>query len=178
MASIFNQLCSGAGESLMRLLESSYLTIHEALSLDEDELLQLSQLSLAQQRHLIHHAHRYLRVTIDEQALRRTLQDLNASKVNHELENEYLLLGATLRMMRDLFGMHASEFSRRRQLLGMGGQDIGRPKQCTEKTEHIIWHQWQAHDHLGDRERFLTVAEKTGESLQTIWRAVQPYRDR
>lgn len=177
MQSIIRQLCEAAAEWLVRLLESDYLKMIDAMPLDDQELLRLSKLTLNQQRYLIHHADELLNITIETNGLRRRLDELIAMDAIRELEDEFLLMGAPHVLMRRLFGMHASEFSGRRQLLNLGGSATGRPKACSEQTEHKIWHQWQIHQSLEERERFKAVAIATDEDLHTIWHALRNHID-
>ena len=178
MSSLQEKLCIAAAELLMRLFESEYLTTHEEIALSDEELLHLSKLTLNQQRQLIDHGYHFLSVAIDAKSLRRKLNDIALMSDTHELEDQFLLLGAPHVLMRRLFGMHASEFSRRRQMLSIGGSGTGRPRTCSEQTEHIIWYQWQKYENLDERERFLRVAESTGEDLHAIWSALRDHLEK
>lgn len=175
MQSIKRQLCEAAAERLVRLLESDYLKMIDAIALDDQELLRLSKLTLNQQRYLIRHADELLNITIETKGLRRRLDELAAMEDMRDLEDEFLLMGAPHVLMRRLFGMHATEFSGRRQLLNLAGSATGRPKTCSEQTEHRIWHQWQKHEALEERERFRAVALTTEEDLHTVWNALKEH---
>jgi hypothetical protein len=177
MLSINEQLCAAAAKQLMILLESNYLTTHEEVPLGDDDLLRFSKLTLNQQRFIIAHSSHFVSVELDVESLRRKLDDIEQEAALHALEETYLLRGAPLALMRRLFGMHASEFSRRRQLLSMGGSATGRPRDCDEETEHGVWHHWQANKPLDERERFLAVAEATQADLHVVWHALRHYID-
>lgn len=69
MQSIKRQLCEAAAERLVRLLESDYLKMIDAIALDDQELLRLSKLTLNQQLYLIHHADELLNITIETRGL-------------------------------------------------------------------------------------------------------------
>lgn len=178
MTSLQEKLCTAAAERLVGALESDYLTSADGVALTDEALLRLSQLTLNQQRYLIHHASHFLNIRIEPKILLRKLNDIESLSKTREMEDECLLLGAPLVLMRRLFGMHASEFSRRRQMLNIGGHATGRPKECDEDTEHLLWHQWQIHQDLEERQRFMTVAETTGVDLHVVWQALKHHIDR
>ena len=178
MLSIEKQLCEAAAERLVRLLESDTLAIMDTVALEDQELLRLSKLTLSQQRYLIRHADELLSITIEARGLRRRLKELESINALREIEDRFLSMGAPHVLMRRLFGMHASEFSGRRQLLNLGGTATGRPKACSEQTEHLIWHQWRKHSDLDERDRFIAVVQTTGEDLHTIWHALRDHIDR
>ena len=114
---------------------------------------------------------------LDSSALERQLKELENKQELHELENTYLLLGAPRTLMRRLFGMHASEFTRRREILDLKGISMGRPQQCDEAMEHKVWILWQSHEELDIRHRLITVAEETKLDLHMVWRALREYID-
>ena len=80
--------------------------------------------------------------------------------------------------MRRLFGMHASEFSRRRNILNIRGVGSGRPPLCNEETDHLLWKLWQLYSQLDERERFLKMADQTGLDLHLIWSTLRDHIDR
>ena len=76
-----------------------------------------------------------------------------------------------------LFGMHASKFSRRRNVLNIRGVGSGRPPQCDEESDHLVWKLWQHNKQLGERERFLKIADETSLDLHFIWSALRDHID-
>lgn len=177
MTSHEDQLCTAAATKLIALLETSYLSSKPLVPLSSDELIQLSNLTLSEQQRLIESASRFLNVAIDAQRLRRELQQLEQLNDTRELEDAHLTMGAPLGLMRRLFGMYAVEFSRRRRLLGIGGEGNGRPKQCDVATEDLIWRTWKRHPELEERQRFLKVAEATQIDLHLIWSTLRDHVD-
>ena len=96
-------------------------------------------------------AQHYVLININSSALERQIKELENKREERELEDIYLLQGAPLILMRRLFGMHASEFSRRRNILNIRGVGSGRPPLCDEKSEHLVWKLWQHYNQLNER---------------------------
>ena len=107
----------------------------------------------------------------------RQIKELEDKREEKELEDIYLLQGAPLILMRRLFGMHASEFSRRRNILNIRGAGSGRPPLCDEETDHLVWKLWLHHKQLDERERFLKIADETSLDLHLIWSALREHID-
>ena len=53
----------------------------------------------------------------------------------------------------------------------------GRPVLCDEETDHYLWHLWEAHQGLDERQRFLTIAEESGLDLHNIWSSLREHID-
>lgn len=177
MANVKDKMCSAAAKTLVFSLDT-LLSLHFDNSEVSDEILtELSHLNLTQQSSLVRRANIFLSVSIDEIALKKLLSDLEELRLEQELEEAYLLLGAPLMLMRRLFGMHATEFSRRRSVLKIQGTGSGRPKRCTEAIEHKVWHLWHENKELYERKRFLLIARKTGYDLHLIWSVLREHID-
>jgi hypothetical protein len=86
----------------------------------------MSKLNLTEQKSLVQSAQHYVVININTSALERLIKELEDKREEKELEDIYLLQGAPLMLMRRLFGMHASEFSRRRNVLNIRGVGSGR----------------------------------------------------
>ena len=149
----------------------------ETQKLSDELLTTLSKLNLTEQKSLINRARYFLNVGVDEKALTRQLKELEDKREERELEDIYLFHGAPLVLMRRLFGMHASEFSRRRNILNIRGAGSGRPPLCDEGTDHLVWKTWLHHKQLDERERFLKIADETGLDLHLIWSALRDHID-
>ena len=170
-------MCRAAAYSLIASLDSLQSIHFKANNLPDKLIAILSELNLPQQKWLIHRADRYLTLQLDSSALERQLKELENKQEVHELENTCLLLGAPRTLMRRLFGMHASEFTRRREILNLKGNSMGRPPQCDEAMEHKVWLLWQSHEELDIRHRFITTAEEADLDLHMVWGALREYID-
>ena len=136
-------------------------------------------LNLTQQTYLIQNAMNFFKFEIDPKALDHQLGVIEKRNEERELEDNYLLLGAPLVLMRRLFGMHASEFSRRRSGLCIKGSGSGRPINCDEAMERVLWDHWKTLKNLIDeRDCFLKLADLTNLDLHMIWNALRPYIDK
>ncbi len=177
MASFEVQMCRAAAKSLISSLNSLQAIPPENCVVSDELVACMADLNLTQQDFLIQRAHRYLAVTLDSGALQKQISELDVMREERELEDYHLLLGAPLRLMRRLFGMHACEFSRRRKLLNIQGVGSGRPPVCSEETEHLVWNTWQKFAYADERKRFILVAETTELDLHIIWSSLREHID-
>ncbi|MBB6521882.1 STY4526/YPO1902 family pathogenicity island replication protein [Pseudoteredinibacter isoporae] len=175
MPKIHKNLCRAAAQSLFTAIESPRATPQDLDPLKHHEQLYLSNLTFGQQKYLVEKADQFVKISLDIEALRQKLSEVKNMESLRDLEDTYLLLGAPLCMMRRLFGLHAAEFSHRRKLLGIAGSSNGRPRQCGEDTEHIVWKLWVQHQDLDERARFLKIAEVTDLDLHQIWSALREH---
>ena len=178
MANFQDKMCRSAATTLMSSLESLQSIHFETNKLSDELLTTLSKLNLTEQKSLIDRARYFLNIDLDEEALKRQLKELEDTREEHELEDTYLFHGAPLVLMRRLFGMHASEFSRRRNILNIQGSGSGRPPLCNEETDHLVWKLWQQHNQLEERQRFIKMADETNLDLHLIWSALRDHIER
>lgn len=177
MANFELHMCRAAAKSLISSLNSLQAIPPEECVVPDDLVACMADLNLTQQDFLVQRAHRYLAVTVDTGALQKQISELDVMREERELEDYYLLLGAPLKLMRRLFGMHACEFSRRRKVLNIKGAGSGRPPVCSEETEHLVWNTWQNFAHTDERKRFVLVAESTELDLHIIWSSLREHID-
>jgi len=168
-------MCRSAAKTLISSLDSLQSIHFKNNGLPDKLITLISKLNLTEQSCLIRSAQKYLAISINSDALERQINELESKREEQELEDTYLLQGAPLVLMRRLFGMHASEFSRRRSILNIRGAGNGRPPQCSEETEHQVWKIWQQNLKDGERERFLKIADTTGLDLHLIWSALRDH---
>ena len=139
MGKFEDQMCQSAAKRLVASLNSIHSGHFKQNSLSDELIGAISRLNLTEQTFLVERSHFFLNIELDQQALERQLQELHDSSDERELEDTYLLNGAPHVLMRRLFGMHASEFSRRRNALHIKGAGNGRPSVCDEDSERRIW---------------------------------------
>lgn len=177
MGNFEDQMSRSAAKTLMSSLESLQSIHFKTNSLSDNLITIMSKLNLTEQKSLVQHAQHYVVISINSTALERQIKELENKREERELEDIYLLQGAPLILMRRLFGMHASEFSRRRNILNIRGVGSGRPPLCDEKSEHLTWKLWQHYNQLNERERFLKIADETSLDLHLIWSALRDHID-
>ncbi|MDF1645115.1 MAG: STY4526/YPO1902 family pathogenicity island replication protein [Pseudomonadales bacterium] len=178
MGNFEEKMCRSAAKKLMSSLESLQSIHFETHKLSDELLTTLSKLNLTEQTFLVSRARHYLLIDINTSALKRQIKELESKREEQEIEDTYLLHGAPLVLMRRLFGMHASEFSRRRNILNIRGVGSGRPPSCNEETDHLVWKLWQHHKQLEERQRFLKIAHQTGLDLHLIWSTLRDHIDK
>jgi len=154
------------------------------LGLREEDIVSFQQMTYRQCRKLSHHSERFITIAIDREQFLRAVSEAERSD-GDVIEDEFLIAGAPLSLMRLLFGMRPNEFCRRRRYLALNGSNIGRPRNCDEATELAILRAWAS---LGDQpltKRFISLVEHTslplGVSFPVIrrhegWEPKEPVR--
>jgi len=161
--------------SIFSLLEECP-ELPDILDIHNDLLYRLRKLDAYGQKLIASKASQFLSVVIDNNELQKQIDNLESQVNERELEDTYLMHLAPCKLMRQLFGMHATEFSQRRKFLGLSKQGQHRPRYCDEKTELIIWQQWKkTEDIIDERERYLLVSKKTKQPINIIYAAVKCY---
>lgn len=167
-----HELYSDAAEILFRKLATDHHFEADSLGLDDETVGLLVALDFNDQASLIKDAEKYLNLSIDVEALRKQLRKVESLRQDRETEDYYLIKYAPYRLMNQLFGMHATEFSQRRKRLGIDGKS-GRPVLCDEQTDNLIWELWQHHKNLDLKSRYIKVAELSNQNIDTIWTSLQ-----
>lgn len=162
--------------SLLNLIPSLKNGQRVSYGLNEHLSSRLCQFSISDLDFIASRASRYLTVCVDAPELERVLAEISQKKEDEMLQDELLSLHATFSMMRELFGMHTTEFSARRKSLGLAGIGQHRPQSCNEETENAIWNAWQKYYDLDIRRRYLNVANVTEQPLNVVWSAVKRYQ--
>ena len=143
--------------------------------LDRVTILQIAELNSYGQRYIKMHAPEFISVTFDATKLSKRLKLWEIRQEEFDLENQFLLLQAPQKLMRQLFGMHTSTFTWRRTLLGLYNEGRHRPFECNAETELVIWKLWHSHQHLDGRTRYLTLYDITDYPISIIATAVKRY---
>ena len=175
MSNFEEKMCHAAAIKLLSSMGSLQSVHFKENTISDNLITTISKLNLTEQASLAQRAHNFLVISIDSAALERQVKELENQRDDQELEDTYLLQGAPLVLMRRLFGMHASEFSRRRNFLNIKGVGSGRPILCDEKTDHRIWALWEENHAFDERQRFLKIAEQTQLDLHLIWSALREH---
>lgn len=177
MTKFEEKLCRAAFKQLLRSLNSIHSKNFSNLELSDKLIEEMADLNYTQQEMLLSHAQAYFSFTLNPKELHRQIEKIEEMRNDKELEDVFLLRGAPFEMMRRLFGMYATEFTRRREVLGIKGQSSGRPLQCDEIVDHRIFHLWQQHECLAERDRFMMIAKESNVDLRYVWNSLRTYLD-
>lgn len=167
-----HELYSDAAQLLFRRLATDHHFEAGCLGLDDETISLLIALNFNDQVSLIKDAAKYLNLSIDSDALRKQLRKIESLRRDREIEDYYLIKYAPYKLMNQLFGMHATEFSQRRRRLGIDGKS-GRPVLCNEQTDSMIWELWTRYQSLDLKNRYIKVAELSNQNIDTIWSSLQ-----
>lgn len=160
--------------SIIHLLEECP-ELPDVLNIHNELLYRLRKLNAYGQNIIASKADEFLCVKIDDDELQHQINNLAEQVAERELEDEYIKCLAPCKLMRQLFGMHATEFSQRRKFLGLSKQGQHRPRYCNKDTEFAIWQHWKKTEGMDERKRYLLVAKKTDQPLNLIYAAVKSY---
>ena len=163
---------SDAAQLLFRKINTDHHFEAGSLGLDDEMVSLLIALDFNDQVSLIKDAAKYLNLSINAEALRKQLRKVESLRRDREAEDYYLIKYAPYKLMNQLFGLHATEFSQRRKRLGIDGKS-GRPVLCDEQTDSLIWELWKRHGNLDLKSRYIKVAELSNQNIDTIWASLQ-----
>ncbi len=142
-----------------------------SLGIAVDEIRAIEGMTLKQLQHLARFGSQYLELRINRTHFCRALahvQNQNLSQAQRQsLQDQLVLRGAPMEMLRTLVGMDRREFSELRRRHGIHGK--GRPRTPTEGELEVLYRNWRETAALPDAERYLALAEATGLSLAVIW---------
>jgi hypothetical protein len=119
---------------------------------------------------------RYLRILFDADALDTAMQVCAQRIRQRQLILQLLTAGASLPVMRTLFGFTSADTAQYRKYLNLPKAD-GRPALPTDAQQVKIWELWKATDSepLGIAERLLYVHHHTGLKISAIWPLIQDW---
>ncbi|PHS00155.1 MAG: hypothetical protein COA78_24205 [Blastopirellula sp.] len=173
MTKLEEKVCRAAIKKILNSLNKCHSEDFTDYAIPDRLIDKLSELSFTQQEMFVERAARYFTFKLDVPEMDRQLELIDKLREERQIEDIFLVQGAPLKLMRRLFGMHASEFSRRRDALCLKHSGSGRPMLCDEKTDHYLWHLWEAYGEMNEHERFLTLAEESGLNLHNIWNSLR-----
>ena len=162
--------------AIMNLLEESP-ELPEVIGIDSDLLYKLRKLDAYGQKLISSKADAFLSLAMNNHELQKQVDKLDSLINEREIEDQHLKLQAPCKLMRELFGMHTTEFRARRKFLGLAGKGQHRPPYCDEETELAIWNSWKATEGIDDRERYLLIAQKVEQPINVIWAAAKRYKE-
>lgn len=161
-------LHTSLAESLFRVLPTVKTEKLPSFGLDAAALASLNALTVNEQHVISQRAGDYLTFNVNTPLLLKSIEEVSQERQEKALEDDFIINGATVRMMRDYFGMHSTEYSARRNAFGMKGAGQHRPAYCDADTEAAIWQRWRNSCERDERVRLLDVSEATGEKLGTV----------
>lgn len=176
--SIHKLIAQAALEGVCQRLAAGDVSAVLAAGLTIEEVKALQNLRMPEWQQVVQHGNGFVRIDIDHELLQRVLERVELVREEDEQQNLMLRMLAPLPMMREIFGMHSTEYSGRRKMLGLEGTAVGRPPSCEEATEVNVWTAWQETEHIRPLWlRFVTVAEATEKPLNVIWQVVRRHEE-
>lgn len=157
--------------------DGDYSTL-ESMGLTRDIAQRLVRLTLGELEQLLSlcQVGNLVSVAINSRSLEQLLHRIDEYARLDQLQDEFLIKGASAVMMRKLFGLQDDFITNRKQILGLRSP-IGRPHRPPETVLLHILNRW---DDLArqpafadERQRFLQLAEETGESLAALWNVIE-----
>lgn len=138
------------------------------IGLSESLLYQIQNLTNVEMRHLVaRHSGSVVQVNIDVEKLTTLVKNIKDIEGERNSEMEYIKLGASLPLMKKLFGLRPSEFSAIRKAANMEASKGGKPCCSVEERLDIVA-EWESSSDMDERSRYLYVAKATGLPLRSI----------
>ncbi|EPJ9473652.1 TPA: DUF2857 domain-containing protein [Citrobacter freundii] len=129
-------------QTLLALKEGNFRHC-EALGFTLDELILISKLTFDELVTISQASTSLVNITIRHEVLHQILERAHREFVHQQQINRAIRLGGSISLMNRYFGLTSNDVSARRRLLGVKIPN-GRPPIPDEKTDAIIWQQWQA----------------------------------
>ncbi|OOG28871.1 hypothetical protein B1C78_00625 [Thioalkalivibrio denitrificans] len=144
------------------------------LGFEVDELRAMEGLTLRDLQYLSRVTVPFLRVQVDHDVYRAMLTRVRDEAQTEAMQDTLILQGAPRQLMQTLYGMTPQQYSNRRRLLRLTGQNTGRPPRIPEELEHTIWRHWSALQDAEPARRYLETAQRSQTSVANVWQIVKP----
>jgi hypothetical protein len=140
--------------------------IEKILALSTQEIHEMAMITKA----------RYMRILFDADALDTAMMVCGRRIRQRNLIIQLLTAGASLPVMRTLFGLTSADTANYRKYLNLPKAD-GRPFIPNEAEQVKIWELWKATEQepLGIAERLLHVHQQTQIKISAIWPLIQTW---
>lgn len=149
-----------------------------SLGFTEQELKELAQLNIDEIYDIANSHSPLFKTEINHDVLFRLIELARDNSQSRRTIDRALMLGASIQMLNQYFGMTTSEVSARRSLLGID-EPMGRKRGADDQQQELVWRKWQEHkqsveslDTLEGLEVLIWIAEETGINLTEVWRLV------
>ncbi len=164
-----------ANALLMQLLldiKRGHLSRCESMGLTMGDIRAINQLSFDNLQYLMSSEVCVVQMHVDRRLLSILLEQARRSRWTQQMIDRALLLGASMAMMREYFGLTTHVVATRRRLLDIEVQK-GRSLTLNEAQEQQLWLSWrqlgaQPVDSLEGLDAMMILAERTGYSLTTV----------
>ncbi|OLU25470.1 hypothetical protein BVH03_17595 [Pseudomonas sp. PA15(2017)] len=155
------------------------------MGFDQEELVQLNQLSFSDISELTRTPVRFIEITVNHDLLGRALGRLQEEALRQQMIQRAIKLGASLEMLNSLFGITSEEVSGRRRFMGINIKP-GRPQMPEVEEMHQLWNRWQKliaensakidqTDPTAALGVMMILAEETGHPLSIIWKLIREW---
>lgn len=145
------------------------------------ELQEIEQLSTEEIYDLANSKASFAKVEINHDAFWRLVTSARLNSQERRLIDRALMLGGSIQMLNNYFGLTTSKVSARRALLGKQ-EPMGRKPAATEDEEKLVWELWQSHkadcktvESTEGLELLMLIAEETEINLTEVWKLVKQW---
>lgn len=168
------------GNALLNIKEGN---IHPCLKMgfSEEQLKAINNLSLDEIMDISNSVVSFAKVEINHETFWKLLAIAQANTQQRQIIDRALLLGASIEMLHQYFGLSTSEVSARRQLLGIE-EKMGRKAAASDEESTHIWEIWQRYkqrmeslDSQEGLERLCLIAEEGNMNLTVVWKLVSEW---
>lgn len=153
-----------------------------SLGFSEEEIRAINQLSLDEILDISQSKVSFAKIEINHDAFWRLLGVAQANSQERQIIDRALLLGASIEMLNQYFGLSTSAVSARRQLIGIE-EKMGRKAAPTEEEQTTVWNLWKQYkptvsnlESLEGLELLSLIAEKSGINLTVVWKLISEWQ--
>ena len=144
----------------------------EKLGIDAEVLDKLKVMTVNEVLHTSNIRSPFAKITVDNKMLNNLFNHVKREAHAQQLITDLIAHGAPLKLVRDLTGLHAIEFSARRKMLNV--DYLGRTQSPTSEQEMNIYKYWKELDMKTDlsSEDWVWLAKKTGLPIRLICKII------
>ncbi len=144
----------------------------EKLGIDSDVLNSLRNMTVNEVLHASNIRSKFVTIVVDNKMLKNLFNHVKREAHAQQLINDLIAHGAPLKLVRDLTGIHAIEFSARRKMLNV--DYLGRTQSPTAEQEMCIYKHWRDLDMRTDLsgEDWLWLAKRTDLPIRLICKII------
>ncbi len=161
----------------IEITQNEALETARSLGLSNDQLRSIRQIGILTGAELksLGHFPPLVTMSINESALTRVAAHFKRNRDHEQLLDSLIMAGATLEILRSLFGLDLKRARRRAEIIGHPLKN-GRPLSITDPNQiRTIYQLWNilSCSVPDEARRLLTLAEITKESVGSIWATIK-----
>ncbi len=144
----------------------------EQLGINRELRSLLEDATMSEILHLARIPSHFASIQIDNNLLRSLFAHVRKESLNRKSLNKLILAGAPLKLLKDLVGINATEFSSLRKSLNV--KTLGRTQDPAAEEEMLIYEHWKSFNMRSNlsAEEWILFSERSKLSIKTIFKVI------